>query len=80
MINFQMYVLKLLFITMINNYKHVHITFDLGKSRGFVDLLGTLLHELSNVISIPHCGHTTGNFLKYFIWLYGYMAWNITKL
>jgi hypothetical protein len=37
-----MYMLKLVFITMINNYKHVHITFDLGKSRGFVDLLGTL--------------------------------------
>jgi hypothetical protein len=50
---------------MINNYKHVHITFDLGKSRGFVDLLGTLLPELSNVISIPHCGHTIGNFPRF---------------
>ena len=68
MINFQMYMLKLLFITMINNYKHVHITFDLGKSRGFVDLLGTLLHELSNVISIPHCGHTSTSYGYMVIW------------
>jgi len=52
-----------------DEFKDVTITINPKLVAGPFDLIGTTLHEVAHLVSLPRPGHTIETFYKYYIWL-----------